>query len=51
MPYTYYKRDGFRFFFKNEYHEFDIVIEGKDLYDFVDEFNIGDEIRFFDEKD
>ena len=51
MPYTYYKRDGFRFFFKNEYHNFDIRLTGIDLYDFVDQYNIGDQITFFDEQD
>ena len=49
MPYTYYKRDGNQFYFKNQYHEFDIVLEGKDLFDFIDQFDVGDEVRFFEE--
>ncbi len=50
MPHTYYKRDGFTFFFKNDYHYFDIRLEEVDLYDFGDRYDIGDEITFFDEK-
>lgn len=48
MPFTYFKREGNVFWFKNEWLTFDIEMTGKDLYDFTDEYEIGDKILFFD---
>lgn len=41
-PFLYYKREKNRFWFKNQEMDFYLDFTGKDLYDFVDEFNVGD---------
>ena len=50
MSFIYYKREGRKLFFKNEYTSFEFVFRGKRLYDFVDQYDIGDEVRFFEEE-
>ncbi len=52
---VYYKRDekeidGFRrrFWFKNEYIDFHVDLYEKHLYDFLENYNIGDVIDFSD---
>ncbi len=49
MPFTYIKREGNVFWFKNEWLTFDIKMTGKDMYDFTDQYNIGDKVRFIDD--
>ena len=49
MPFTYYKREGNIFYFKNEWFSFDIEMKGKDMFDFTDQFKIGDKVRFFED--
>lgn len=54
----YYKRDeieidGFRrrFWFRNKYVDFHADLYGKDLYDFLDNYEIGDIFDIGDEED
>lgn len=44
--FTYYKREGNTFYFRNKDFEFSKTLKGKDLYDFVDQFDINDKIDF-----
>lgn len=46
--FTYYKREGNTFFFKNEFEKFNTTYSGKQLFEFVDQFNIGDKVVFND---
>lgn len=46
VPFLYNKREGNRFYFKGTEHEFYIDLKGKELYDFVDKFDIGDVVFF-----
>ncbi len=46
LPFEYFKREGRRFYFRNEHLTFDVELFDKDLYDFVDQYNLGDWIRF-----
>ena len=46
VPFLYYKREGNRFYFKGTEHEFYIDLKGKELYDFVDKFDIVDVVFF-----
>ncbi len=45
-PFEYYKIEGKRFFFRNQYLTFDVELFDKDLYDFVDNYDLGDWIKF-----
>lgn len=46
MPFHYYKREGRTFYFKNEYLDFHTDLHNKELYDFVDNYDIGDYVTF-----
>lgn len=45
IKFKYYKREGNRFFLKSKNEFIDLVLEGKDLYDFVDKYSIDDYIK------
>lgn len=45
-PCLYYKREGNRFYFRSEKKAFFLDLKGKLLYDFVDQFDIGDIVNF-----
>ncbi|WP_417198143.1 hypothetical protein [Bizionia sp.] len=47
-PFIYYKRVGNRFFFESKYTKIDFEMEGKNLFDFVDKYSIGDEVKFYE---
>lgn len=47
-PFLYYKRTDNLFFFKNQDYTFDFKLLGKELYEFIDQFSVGDEIIFND---
>ena len=49
--FLYYKREGNIFYFKNDYYSFDISLKGKELYEFLETYDIGDEISFYNEED
>ncbi|MDB0602364.1 hypothetical protein PL373_14680 [Tenacibaculum maritimum] len=44
--YTYYKRENNNFFFKNEDFHFDVELRGKELYEFLEEYEFGDVLHF-----
>ena len=44
--YTYYKREQNNFFFKNEDFHFDVELRAKELYDFLEEHELGDVLFF-----
>ena len=44
--YTYYKRQGNTFYFKNESFSFEMKMEGKELYLFTERYSIGDTITY-----
>ncbi|MEE9408273.1 MAG: hypothetical protein V3V28_09380 [Polaribacter sp.] len=44
--YIYYKRENNNFFFKNEDFHFDVELRGKELYEFLEEYEFGDELHF-----
>lgn len=45
-PYLYHKREGNRFFFQGTEKSFDLELKGKRLYEFIDQYDIGDIIYF-----
>ncbi|WP_417444649.1 hypothetical protein [Joostella sp.] len=47
-PFEYYKREGNRFFFKNKWSKLDFELKGKELYDFVDKYEVGDLVKLFE---
>ncbi len=44
--YKYYKREKNTFFFKNDDFHFDVELKGKELFDFLENHEIGDVILF-----
>lgn len=45
-PYLYHKREANVFYFQGEKKSFNLELKGKRLYEFVDEFNVGDIVYF-----
>lgn len=45
-PYLYHKREENRFYFQGENKTFDLVFKDKILYEFVDQFDIGNIVYF-----
>lgn len=42
----YVKRSGNRFYFVSGKFNFDVELSGKELFDFVDQFDVGDKLSF-----
>lgn len=45
-PYLYHKREGNTFYFKDTQISFELKLSGKELYSFVDQYDIGDIVYY-----
>ena len=44
--FTYYKKEGDNFYFKNKDYDFFVEKKGKEKFDFVDQYDVGDQFKF-----